>query len=239
MVNREFLGFRRPVSIASPTPSAVSADNPRVLVCVHGLTRNGRDFDSLAAALADCYRVLCPDVVGRGRSDWLRDPRHYGYPQYLADMTALIARSGAESVDWVGTSMGGLIGMMLAAQPGAPLARLVLNDVGPLAARDGARPHRRVRGHATRASRTAMPWMRTCAQVYAPFGPFTDAQWRGLVDSTVRETPDGDIALAYDPDIAVPLRTMPPGDVDLWPVYDAVAVPDAAHPRRDLRRAAP
>ena len=92
--------------------------NDKVLICVHGLTRSGRDFDALAAALEYKYRVICPDVVGRGRSDWLDYKSDYSYPQYLADITALVARSGAVQVDWVGTSMGGLIGMLLAAQPG-------------------------------------------------------------------------------------------------------------------------
>ena len=86
-----------------------------VLLCAHGLTRQGRDFDALAAALAPHYRIACPDIVGRGRSDWLADKAGYGYPQYCADMAALIARLGSETVDWLGTSMGGLIGMMLAA----------------------------------------------------------------------------------------------------------------------------
>jgi pimeloyl-ACP methyl ester carboxylesterase len=102
-----------------------------VLVCVHGLTRQGRDFDTLARTLCGEYRVICPDVVGRGESDWLREPEHYGLPQYAADMVCLLARLGAAQVDWVGTSMGGLIGLTLAAFPGSPIRRLVLNDVGP------------------------------------------------------------------------------------------------------------
>ena len=107
------------------------ANNPRVLMCVHGLSRNGRDFDALAEAMQDRYRVICPDIVGRGESEWLQHSADYNYPQYLADMNALIARLNVSSVDWVGTSMGGLIGMMLAAQPGAPIQKLVMNDVGP------------------------------------------------------------------------------------------------------------
>jgi len=200
------------------------ADNPRVLLCVHGLTRNGRDFDALAAALSDRYRVLCPDVVGRGRSGWLRDPRHYGYPQYLADMTALVARSGAVEVDWVGTSMGGLIGMMMAAQPGTPVRRLVLNDVGALVPADAlARITAYVGNDPRFPDRDALDaYLRG---IYAPFGPFTDEQWRALVDSTARETADGDLALAYDPDIAVPLRAAAPKDVELWAVWDAVRCP--------------
>jgi pimeloyl-ACP methyl ester carboxylesterase len=107
-------------------------DNPRVLVCVHGLTRNGRDFDALADAMSAHYRVICPDVVGRGQSSHLRDPSAYGIPQYVADMVTLIARLNVESVHWVGTSMGGLIGMALAALEGTPIRKLVLNDVGPV-----------------------------------------------------------------------------------------------------------
>jgi pimeloyl-ACP methyl ester carboxylesterase len=109
--------------------------NPRVLVCVHGLTRCGRDFDYLAQALAEDYRVVCPDVVGRGVSDWLRNPAFYDIPQYAADMVTLLARLDAASVDWLGTSMGGMIGMALAAQPSSnhgPIRRLILNDVGPV-----------------------------------------------------------------------------------------------------------
>lgn len=199
-------------------------ENPQVLVCVHGLTRNGRDFDALAGALCGHYRVLCPDVVGRGRSDWLADPNGYGYPQYMADMAALIARSGAGSVDWVGTSMGGLIGMFLAALPGSPIRRLVLNDVGPLLPGAAVARIADYAGNDPRfPDRDALDaYLR---EIYAPFGPFTDEQWRGLVDSTVRKTPDGDIGLAYDPAIAVPLRAAPPGDVDLWSVYDAIECP--------------
>ena len=108
------------------------AANPRVVVCVHGLSRQGRDFDTLARDLSSDYRVICPDVVGRGRSGWLADPRLYAVPTYVADMVTLVARLNVPEVHWVGTSMGGLIGMALAAQQGTPIARLVLNDVGPV-----------------------------------------------------------------------------------------------------------
>ena len=108
------------------------AANPKVLVCVHGLTRQGRDFDTLARAMAGEYRVVCPDVVGRGRSDWLADPMGYAIPGYVADMVCLLARLDAQAVDWVGTSMGGLIGLGLASLSGSPVRKLVLNDVGPV-----------------------------------------------------------------------------------------------------------
>ena len=200
------------------------ADNPRVLICVHGLTRNGCDFDTLGAALSSHYRVLCPDVLGRGRSDWLRDPSHYAYPQYLADMTALIARSGAQRVDWVGTSMGGVIGMLMAAQPDTPIERLVLNDVGPFISKEAlARIVAYVGNDPRFPDRAALAaYLR---QIYAPFGPFTDAQWQGVVDSSMRETAEGDLGLNYDPRIAEPLRAAPVRDVDLWPVWDRVNCP--------------
>ena len=110
------------------------ADAERVVICVHGLTRQGRDFDHLAAHLAALGgRVICPDLVGRGRSGRLRDPQDYALPQYCSDMNALIAHSGAPRVDWVGTSLGGLIGLALAGLPGThPIRRLVINDIGPV-----------------------------------------------------------------------------------------------------------
>src|ERR671918_2843433 len=106
--------------------------NREVLVCVHGLTRSARDFDEIARALCAQFRVVCPDVAGRGDSDRLADPKLYTWPQYVADMVTLIARLDAESVNWLGTSLGGLVGMALAAQAGTPVKKLVLNDAGPL-----------------------------------------------------------------------------------------------------------
>jgi pimeloyl-ACP methyl ester carboxylesterase len=199
-------------------------DNPRVLVCVHGLTRNGRDFDTLAAALSSDYRVVCPDVVGRGASEWLADKGDYGYPQYLNDMTVLLARLNAERVHWVGTSMGGLIGMMLAAQPGSPVTRLVMNDVGPFIPAPALERIAAYVGLNPRFSglEELDQYLRS---IYAPFGPFTDEQWQGLVRSTVRELGDGSIGLAYDPGIAEPLRAMPKKDVDMWPIWSNVRCP--------------
>ena len=106
-------------------------NNQNVLICVHGLTRRGSDFNVLAKAMSDRYRVICPDVVGRGDSNWLPNPMLYGIPQYVADMVTLIARLGVEKVDWFGTSMGGLIGIFLASQEHSPIRRMILNDVGP------------------------------------------------------------------------------------------------------------
>ena len=200
------------------------SDNPRVLICVHGLTRNGRDFDTLAAALAADYRVVCPDVAGRGASDWLVDKNDYGYPQYLNDMAVLVAHLNADSVHWVGTSMGGLIGMLLAAQPGSPITRMVMNDVGPLIPKAALERIASYVGDDPNFS-SIQALDNYLRAIYAPFGPFTDEQWQGLVRSSARALDNGDIRLAYDPGIAAPLKAMPLEDVNLWPVWDAVECP--------------
>lgn len=199
------------------------ADNPRVVICVHGLTRNGRDFDVLAQALAAECRVLCPDVVGRGRSDWLPRAADYGYPLYLSDMTALVARSGAEQVSWVGTSMGGLIGMMLAAQPRTPVSRLVVNDVGAVVPKSALERLARYVGKAGPfADEPAVEaYLRS---VHAPFGPLTDQQWRHLARHSLRHNPDASLSLAYDAAIAGAFSG-PLDDVVLWPVWDAIRAP--------------
>jgi pimeloyl-ACP methyl ester carboxylesterase len=200
------------------------SDNPRVLICVHGLTRNGRDFDTLAEALAGDYRVVCPDVVGRGASDWLAEKNDYGYPQYLSDMVALLSHLKADSVHWVGTSMGGLIGMLMASQPGSPITRMVMNDVGPLIPRAALERFASYVGDDPHFS-SMQELDAYLHEIYAPFGPFTDAQWQGLVRSSARELGNAKIGLAYDPGIAVPLRAMPKEDVDLWSVWSDVQCP--------------
>ncbi len=201
-------------------------DNPRVLVCAHGLTRCGRDFDFLAHVMADHYRVVCPDVVGRGRSAWLRDKHHYTVPQYCADMVTLLARLDAKTVHWIGTSMGGLIGMALAAQEGTPISRLVLNDVGPVVTAASIVRISEYLGKAPRfaSMEQAEAFVRV---VSAPFGALTDAEWRHLTVHTLRPMADGSFAMAYDPGIAEPFRqAMGEGkNVELWPVYDAVKCP--------------
>ncbi|MCX7960261.1 MAG: alpha/beta hydrolase [Burkholderiales bacterium] len=199
-------------------------DNPRVLVCVHGLTRCGRDFERLAAAMSDRYRVVCPDVAGRGDSDWLADPMLYQLPQYVADMVTLIARLDVERVHWVGTSMGGLIGMALASLPGTPIERLVLNDAGPVIAKAALERIAAYVGARTFATlEAAEQYVRA---VSAPFGPHSDAEWRFLTETVVRRNPDGSLRLHYDPAIAEPLRaTMPDKDLELWHLWDPVRCP--------------
>ncbi len=197
--------------------------NARVLVCVHGLTRNGRDFDVLAASLADRYRVLCPDVAGRGDSDWL-DAGDYAYPQYCADMTNLIARSGADTVDWVGTSMGGLVGMILAAQAQTPIRRMVLNDVGPLIPKSALDTiAETVADNPEFASiEAAADYI---AQVNAGFGRLSREQWLALARTTVRRRDDGRFVWKRDPAIGRSFVKQPRNEVVLWPVWDMVRCP--------------
>ena len=199
--------------------------NPQVLVCVHGLSRNGRDFDDLARAMTDSHRVVCPDIVGRGRSDWLRDPSGYGVPQYVTDMMVLIARLDVETVQWLGTSMGGLIGMVLASLPGTPVSRLLLNDVGPAISSESIR---RIGEYIGRAPRFAglEEAERYIRAVSAPFGALSDTQWRALTESSVRPAADGGLEMIYDPKIADSFhRATAAGMIDLWPMFDRVRCP--------------
>jgi len=200
-------------------------DAARTVVCVHGLTRRGGDFEVLAAALAaDGWRVVCPDMAGRGGSDRLADPAAYSYAQYLADTAVLLARLAVERIAWIGTSMGGLIGMMLAARPGSPIGRLLLNDIGPfipkaalarLAVYVGADPRFSDMAAAERYVR----------KVHAPFGDLGEAGWRRLTEISVVPAADGGLRLHYDPRIGDAFRNTPLEDVDLWAVWDRIAVP--------------
>jgi pimeloyl-ACP methyl ester carboxylesterase len=199
--------------------------NPNVLVCVHGLTRCARDFDALAAALGERYRVVCPDVAGRGDSQWLADPMLYQLPQYLADMVTLIARLDVENVHWLGTSMGGLIGMALAAQAGTPVAKLVVNDAGPVVTKASLE---RIAAYVGLAPvfpdiAAAEKYVRA---INAPFGPHSDAEWRFLTEVVVRKRADGSLRMHYDPKLGEPFRAlMPEKDLELWPLWDAIRCP--------------
>ncbi|MDB5893375.1 MAG: alpha/beta hydrolase [Rhodoferax sp.] len=224
--------------------------NPHVIVCVHGLTRQGRDFDVLASALGLHARVICPDVVGRGQSDWLKDPAGYQIPLYAGDMLALLAQLNHEApidvLDWVGTSMGGLIGMAVAGTPGLPLPqpvrRLVLNDVGP--ALEWA-ALRRIGGYLGQTGEFASLQQAADAMwaISSSFGPHTPAQWLALSRHMVRPMhatgaaaePAGDsttelegpLTLHYDPAIAQPFASVTEeatlkGQEALWQLYDHI-----------------
>lgn len=201
------------------------ARNRDVLVCVHGLTRSGRDFDELARALCGHFRVVCPDLAGRGDSDKLPDPMLYGVPQYLADMVTLIARLDCEALSWVGTSLGGLVGMALAAQPGNPIKKLVLNDAAPVISRASLQRIASYVGMVPEfpTLEKAQEYVRSIS----PFGPHSDAQWRTLTEHWVRQQPDGSWRPHYDAGMAVAFRASVPekGDLELWPFYDAIRCP--------------
>jgi len=204
-----------------------NADNPRVLICVHGLTRVADDFDALAMALCHEYRVICPDVVGRGFSGRLRNPAHYQLPQYVSDMVTLLARVNAETVDWFGTSMGGLIGMGLASLADNPVRKLVLNDVGP-----NLNPEALVRigeyvGQEVRFStfNEALAYIKT---ISLSFGAHTDQQWDKLARDVLRQYPDGTWRKHYDLGLAEPFKATTPemavaGQAMLWVAYDAIS----------------
>ncbi|MEO8279119.1 MAG: alpha/beta hydrolase [Ideonella sp.] len=209
------------------------ANNPRVLVCVHGLSRQGRDFDQLAQAMQDSYRVVCPDVVGRGRSDFLANPMGYQIPAYVSDMVSLLARLNAQTVHWVGTSMGGLIGMGLASLKQSPIERLVLNDVGPAIS---AQALSRI------GSYLGLPMQWPSVEAAADylltisegFGPHTREQWLALTRPMLKQITGADGKPAwsthYDPAIAVPFKAITPeyaaaGEAALWQAYDALRCP--------------
>ncbi len=218
--------------------------NPRVLVCVHGLTRQGRDFDVLAQAMSDRYRVVCPDMAGRGESDRLADAMEYGLARYVADMVTVLARvhadsdahtnvsTGAATVHWVGTSMGGLIGMCVAALAGTPVQRLVLNDIGPV-----LQPQAIARIGAYVGLPKRWDTLDEAADyllgISKGFGVHTRAQWLALSRPMLRPAgaaQGGGFCLHYDPAISVPFRaataaTAAAGEQALWRAYDAIACP--------------
>jgi pimeloyl-ACP methyl ester carboxylesterase len=206
--------------------------NARVLVCAHGLTRQGRDFDTLARAMCEEFRVVCPDVVGRGQSDWLADPRGYQVPAYVADMVTLVARLDTDAVSWFGTSMGGLIGMGLTALPKSPVVRLVLNDVGPALQPEAIK---RIGGYVGVTPRWASldEAADYLLSISAGFGPHTREQWLELTRPQLKRVDEGDTQVFVpraDPGIAVPFRAVTPeaaaiGEAMLWAAYDAIRCP--------------
>lgn len=207
-----------------------------VIVCVHGLSRQGRDFDVLAQALcarADHpVRVVCPDVVGRGQSDWLKDPMGYQVPNYAADMLALLAKLAPTRLDWVGTSMGGLIGMVICGQPDLPLpvpvSRLVLNDVGPAIQWEAIQRIGQYLGKSGRFASVDEAAQAMWA-ISSSFGPHTREQWLALSRPMLKAMTDaqGGYALHYDPAIAIPFgaatqESTAQGEQMLWKLYDNI-----------------
>ena len=203
--------------------------NPAVLLCVHGVTRVSDDFDALAAVMSDRYRVICPDVVGRGRSSWLTNPQAYQLPQYVSDMVTLIARLDVTQVDWFGTSMGGLIGMGVAALKGNPIRKMMLNDIGPTINFAALMRIAQYMGKEVRFStfEEGVDYIRTIA---APFGPHSDEQWHKLAGDVLRQQKDGQWSRHYDPAIAQAFSTFTEenaaqSEAALWAIYDAIQCP--------------
>jgi len=205
------------------------SSNPNTLVCVHGLSRVSDDFDMLAAELANDYRVICPDVVGRGRSGRLLDPQYYQIPQYVSDMVTLIARLGVSELHWLGTSLGGVIGMALASLPANPIRKLILNDIGPeMDAVALARIGEYV-GKDVRFATFDEAWNYVRA-ISLSFGPHNDTQWRKMAADVMHQDADGQWVFSYDPGIAVPFKATTVHSVQadterLWAAYDAIRCP--------------
>ncbi len=199
------------------------------VVCVHGLTRNGRDFDRLAASLAGRFHVICPDLPGRGASDWLDEPMLYQAQYYVAALAHLLAWI-ARPVSWVGTSLGGICGMIVAAAEGNPIDRLVLNDVGPFMPAEALR---RIRDYMVASGDSPLMQRfpdlegieRHLRLVHAPSGQLSDEDWAEMARNSARSVPDGRFAMHYDPRLSEPMRGHEPTDVDLWAMWDRIHVP--------------
>lgn len=230
-------GFHKVAYLEWGNPSELS--DP--IICVHGFTRQAHDFDALANYLSNRGRhVFCPDMVGRGNSDWLQNPMHYTYEQYCADMTTLIARTNAPHVDWIGTSMGGIIGMLLAASSQSPIRRLVLNDVGPqISTKAIARLSTYVGQDPEFGSLAeAKAYYKS---IYADFGKLTEVEWDKLTKHTVREIAPGVFAAKLDQRVKLgpnksnlawkflfhPYKALEGTffDIDLWPIWRRITCP--------------
>lgn len=201
-----------------------ATDNPNVVICVHGLSRNRIDFDELGEALAADWRVLAPDMPGRGGSGWVADKTAYTHGLYRQVCAALIAISGARRLLWVGTSMGGIIGMSLAAEPASPIAALVLNDIGPHVPAAGRRDNQASFGTDPRFADfdAAVQWHKLNR---AAFGPLPEAGWRRMAQASVRRHDDGSYGLHYDPGLAVNAKREPVQATEMWDVWRRIACP--------------
>lgn len=197
------------------------ATNPNVLICVHGISRNARDFDVIAEALSDLYYVVAVDMPGRGQSEWMDDKSLYGNPLYDTVVGEIIAMTGAQQVDWIGTSMGGSIGMRIAAMETSPIRKLVLNDIGPYVPAEGRRDNGASFGLDNRFASEAegIAWVR---ENRTAFGPFTEAEWEQFGRDSLRQISDTEWGLDYDPGLAQS-RSM--GSTDSWDQWETIACP--------------
>lgn len=195
------------------------------LVMWHGLARTGRDFDEAAAALSDEYFVLCPDTLGRGLSSWARDPAvDYSYASFGRTAEAMLDACGIKTTRWVGTSMGGLLGVTLAAGSLAErITHLVINDIGPDIPAAGVERITDYVGNPPKVATVTEleAWLR---RSYAPFGQNTDAFWRRMADTSSRRSDDGQVTCHYDPAIIAQF-TCHKADLDVWDAYDRLRLP--------------
>jgi len=206
-------------------------ENPNIVICVHGLTRNCRDFDFLASTLSSEFRVICPDVVGRGQSDWLEDEKDYDhYPLYLSDAVTLIKYIQSQyrisvTINWVGISLGGLIGMMIALQYEVTLNKLVISDIGPLIPVAALKRMSQYVGKDVRFHNID-EFEAYIRKISAPFGPLTDDQWRHLTIHSARLLDDGTYGFYYDPKVSASFKAHAAmEDVDLWQYWDMLQTP--------------
>lgn len=224
-----------------------AASNPHVVMCLHGFARNGRDFDVLARCLAQHCRVVCMDVVGRGNSDWLEHKSDYDFPLYLSDVAAFLARITAPYqnangdsqtftpvyVDWLGTSMGGLIGMLLAAKSNTLIRRLILNDSGPAVSLSSLWRMWYLHGRQKNQFRNLQEMEAYLRSACRDFGPIDDEHWDHVIRHSSRQLDDGSYMLAYDPGIMrvhharnnVGFGSDFLGSLDLWPIWDRIRCP--------------
>jgi pimeloyl-ACP methyl ester carboxylesterase len=203
--------------------SEFPGDPAKTVFCVHGLSRNGRDFDMLALALSIAgYRVICPDMAGRNRSKKFDNPINYNYPQYISDIMTLMKETGTISCDWIGTSMGGLIGMMIAAQPVNPIKKMVINDIGPYISSEALE---RIKKYVS-TNPTYPDWETfydNFKKSRTSFGLKTDADWHFMAQISSEETLLGSYKLNYDTNVVAALVGQDPiQPVDLWPLWALV-----------------
>jgi pimeloyl-ACP methyl ester carboxylesterase len=202
-----------------------SADSERTILCGHGLTRNGRDFDLMAKQLSTDARVVCPDLIGRGDSAWLANAHLYNQAQYLIDMTALIARLNVDSITWVGTSLGGLLGMYLASQENSPITALILNDVGPVVPRAAIARIAKYAGGGEATFPNLDAAEEYIRRIFASGENLSDEIWSNLTLQSVRQKSNGSYTLAYDPKVSSSMFKFWFTGVHLWPIWERIRCP--------------
>lgn len=205
-----------------------NADNPNMLICVHGLSRNSRDFDYLANSLASDFHVICPDIVGRGRSSWLSNPLGYDIPHYIIDIQILLKKFQPKKLSWIGTSMGGLIGMGLAAANPILIHKMVLNDIGPFVDHTALIEVAKYIGHCPRFS-SLEEAEKYCRQTYQSFGIVHDDDWRYFTKHSFTTDEEGYFIRAFDPAVGKhfteSIKNNEKQDIDLWAIWKQITCP--------------